>query len=60
MKEKKFGWNEYFKPTPKNLRKFGDALITVGAIVALVVPGAQWAAILGLSGKLVSNFFSSK
>lgn len=60
MKQNKFGWNEYFKPTPRNLRKFGDALITVGAIVSVGVPGAQWAALIGLGGKLLSNFFSSK
>jgi hypothetical protein len=60
MKNKNFGWKEYFKPTPKNFRRFGDAMITAGSIVALVVPGAQWAAVIGLGGKLVSNFFSEK
>lgn len=60
MNDKKFGWNEYFKPTPKNMRKYGDGMIVIGAIVAVVIPGAKWAALIGLGGKLISNFFSSK
>jgi hypothetical protein len=60
MKEKKFGWNEYFKPTPKNFRRFGDSMLIISAAAVVIVPGAKWAVLIGLGGKLLSNFFSNK
>jgi hypothetical protein len=60
MKKNNFGWNRYFEPTPKNMRKFGDSLIIIGSFCALLVPGAKWAALIGLGGKLLTNFFSEK
>lgn len=60
MKNTNFGWNEYFKPTPKNFRRFGDALITSSVLIALFVPGTQWVPAIGLAGKLISNFFSNQ
>lgn len=60
MKNVNVGWNEYFKPTPKNVRKFGDALITISVGLGVVIPGAQWVPVVGLLGKVLTNFFSSK
>lgn len=60
MKEKKFGWNHYFKPTPKNFRRFGDSMLVISAAAVVMVPGAKWAVLIGLGGKLLSNFFSEK
>ncbi len=60
MKDKKFGWGEYFKPTPKNFRRIGDLALVVGAVGAVIVPGAKWVIIAGIAGKFLSNFFSDK
>lgn len=59
----KFGFNSYFKPTPKNMRIIGDSLlgastflsgysiITDNPKIALIV------LIVGAIGKFLSNFF---
>lgn len=60
MKDKNFGWNEYFKPTPKNVRRLGDAALAAAGIGGLIVPGAKWVIILGIAGKFLSNFLSDK
>jgi hypothetical protein len=60
----KFGWEEYWKPTPKNIRKFADSVI-----VACVFSGGYASMnnnpilsttifILGFVFKIISNFFS--
>jgi hypothetical protein len=60
----KFGWEEYWKPTPKNIRKFADSVI-----VACVFSGGYATMndnptlsttifILGFVFKIISNFFS--
>lgn len=61
----KFGWKEYFKPTPKRLRVFGDSLAasgTLGASIA-VLNGHPIAGtvimVAAVFGKFLSNFFSS-
>ena len=62
----KFGWNEYFAPTPKLFRKIGDSSLIIGTTFTawagltnkpvLVIIGA----IFTLLGKLVTNFFSNQ
>ncbi len=61
----KFGWKEYFKPTPKLFRKIGDGCILIGASFtawAGITDQAHWLIIVGaaftLIGKLTTNFFS--
>lgn len=62
----KFGFKEYFKPTPKRLRIFGDSLAAAatfgGSVVALngdpkIGTGLM---VLGVVGKFISNFFSEE
>ncbi len=60
----KFGWKEYFKPTPKRLRVLGDSLAasgTLGASIA-VLNGHPIAGtivmVMAVFGKFISNFFS--
>ena len=60
----KFGWKEYFKPTPKRLRIFGDSLAaagTLGASIA-VLNGHPIAGtvimVMAVIGKFISNFFT--
>lgn len=60
----KFGWNEYFKPTPRLFRKIGDALMGAAMFAAtwqIVVDNKNLAIaimIIGTLGKFVTNFFS--
>jgi hypothetical protein len=60
----KFGFKQYFKPTPKRLRIFGDSLAaagTLGASIA-VLNGHPLAGtvimVLAVIGKFISNFFT--
>ena len=62
----KFGWNQYFKPTPKRLRVFGDSLAaagTLGASIAVLnghpVAGTT-ILIVAVIGKFISNFFTEE
>jgi hypothetical protein len=56
--------NSYWKPTPKKLRKIGDALLLIGTTItgisAFTMP--PWvtlsATICTLVGKLITNCFS--
>jgi len=60
----KLGFKEYFKPTPKRIRVFGDSLAAAGTFGASVVilNGHALAGtiimIIGVVGKFLSNFFS--
>ena len=64
MKTPRFGWNEYFKPTPSLFRKIGDSSLIAGTSFTawagltgrpvLVIIGA----VFTLIGKLITNFFS--
>lgn len=60
----KFGWSQYFKPTPKRLRVFGDSLAAAGTfgagIVVLNGHPVMGTIIMGIAviGKFISNFFS--
>lgn len=59
-----FGLNEYWKPTPKNIRKAADAIVSactfVGGITTLnghpIVGTVIFVA--GFVAKILSNFFS--
>ena len=60
----KFGWNEYFKPTPRLFRKIGDALMGAAVFAAtwqIVVDNKGLAIaimVIGMLGKFTTNFFS--
>lgn len=61
-----FGWNKYFKPTPKRIRVFGDSLAAAatfaGSIVVLNQDVKTGTAIMivGVVGKFISNFFAEE
>lgn len=66
MSKISFGWKEYFKPTPKRLRVFGDSLAaagTLGASIA-VLNGHPIAGttimVVAVIGKFISNFFTDE
>ena len=60
----RFGWKQYFKPTPKRLRIFGDSLAAAGTFAAsiAVLNGHPIAGTvimtLAVIGKFISNFFT--
>lgn len=60
----KFSQRSYMQPTPKNLRKFGDALLGVGTVItgSAIAGGVDWlgytALAIGIGGKFLTNFFS--
>ena len=65
MAKVKFGWSEYFKPTPKTIRKIGDSLLAVGLMVAAMpvfmtiapwIPHTIFA--ITIVGKFISNFYA--
>lgn len=64
MKNLKFGLKEYFAPTPKRIRVFGDSLAAAGTfgagIVILNGHPIMGTVIMGIAvvGKFLSNFFS--
>ena len=59
-----FGWKQYFRPTPKTLRIFGDSLAaagTFGASIVILNGSVIAGTILMISaviGKFISNFFA--
>lgn len=61
----KFGFNQYFEPTPKKLRMLGDALIAAGTFGGslTILQGNPQAGtvivIVSVLGKFLSNFFSN-
>lgn len=63
---KKMNWNNYFKPTPKRIRIFGDSLAAGSLFVAglAIVSGyekiAIGVAVAGWLGKFLSNFFTDE
>jgi hypothetical protein len=66
MSKIKFGLKEYFAPTPKRLRVFGDSLAaagTLGASIA-VLNGHPIAGtiimVVAVIGKFISNFFTEE
>lgn len=60
----KFGWKQYFKPTPKRLRILGDSLAAASLFVsglAIAIGYEKIAisvAVAGWLGKFISNFFA--
>lgn len=62
----KFGWKEYWKPTPKNIRKFADALGAASIAISTIsfVSDYKLFAYIALSSafvaKFLSNFFSQE
>jgi len=62
----KFGWKQYFAPTPKRLRVLGDSLAAAGTFGASIVilNGHPLAGtiimIVAVVGKFISNFFSEE
>lgn len=62
----KFGWKQYFQPTPKRIRVFGDSLAAAGTFGASIVilngHPLMGTIIMGLAvvGKFISNFFSDE
>ena len=59
----KFDFNGYYKPTPKNFRKLGDALLGMSQFLTgyAVVMEEKWLALIciliGTIGKGMTNFF---
>jgi hypothetical protein len=62
----KFGWKQYFQPTPKRIRIFGDSLAAAGTFGASIVilngHPLMGTIIMGVAvvGKFISNFFSDE
>jgi hypothetical protein len=59
----KFDINGYYKPTPKNFRKFGDTLLGMSQFLTgyAVIMDEKWLAFvciaIGTIGKGMTNFF---
>jgi uncharacterized membrane protein len=62
----KFGLKEYFKPTPKRIRMFGDSLAAAGTFSASIVilngepKVGTIIMVIAVLGKFISNFFSDE
>lgn len=60
----KFGFKQYFNPTPKKLRVLGDTLVAIGTAAGswTIVDGNPQAGtiivVLSVVGKFLSNFFA--
>jgi len=60
----KFGFKQYFNPTPKKLRVLGDTLVALGTAAGswTIVEGNPQAGtlivVLSVVGKFLSNFFA--
>ncbi len=60
----KFSHRSYMQPTPKNLRKFGDGLLSIaGGLTAFAIAKdielmAYISLSVGLIGKFLTNFFA--
>ena len=66
MKKAKFGWSRYQRPTPKKMRRLGDALLSVSTTITgfAIYEGEKWVAIAALAtgvvGKFLTNFFTEE
>ena len=64
MKKIKISVEGYYKPTPKNLRRLGDALLAVSTTITAYAISTEHdaialtALILGSVGKFLTNFYS--
>jgi hypothetical protein len=60
----KFGFKQYFNPTPKKLRVLGDTLVALGTAAGswTIIDGNPQAGtiivVLSVVGKFLSNFFA--
>lgn len=60
----KLCFETYYKPTPKNIRKWGDGLLGISTFISgfSMLGNERWLAItalaVGVAGKFLSNFFS--
>lgn len=60
----KFGWKQYWKPTPAVIRKIADAVISVTTLVGSFVTieknpvTGTIVMVVGVVAKIISNFFS--
>lgn len=66
MSKLKFSWKDYFKPTPKRIRIFGDSLAAAGTFGAgiAVLNGhpiiGTTILVIAVVGKFISNFFTEE
>ena len=62
----RFGWSQYFKPTPKRMRVLGDSLAAAGTFGAgiVILNGHPVAGtivmVIAVIGKFISNFFTDE
>ena len=60
----KFGWKEYWKPTPLNIRKLADSIVAAttfaGSMINLEGDSrvGTFIIIVGFLAKITSNFFT--
>jgi hypothetical protein len=65
-KKIKFDLSGYYKPTPKNFRKFGDTLLGMSQFLTgyAVIMEEKWLALIcimiGTIGKGMTNFFTEE
>ena len=63
-KKYRFAKKSYWEPTPKKARKIGDSLLGVFSIISMssiimdYKPMAMVALIIGIIGKILTNYFS--
>lgn len=63
-KKLKFGISQYFKPTPKNIRIFGDLLLTTSTFLggySMIMESKTMSIVIiamGLIGKIITNMFT--
>ena len=62
----KFGWNEFWKPTPIKMRKIGLMFLAVSTFISGfgMIDGMLWLStvslLIGIAGKVLTSFFSSE
>ena len=60
----KFGWNSYWKPTPKSIRKFADSLSAASLAASGIAFASDYKIVAyvvlasAFLGKFLSNFFA--
>ena len=66
MKQTRCGLSQYAKPTPRNMRKLGDALLAVSTMLSTyaVAEDMKYFALatilIGAIGKFFTNFFAEE
>jgi hypothetical protein len=58
----KFGWRQYWQPTPTRLRRLGDSLLGVAVFLSTMTLDSAvvtWSVLVaGVTGKFLSNFYA--